>query len=130
MVCVARGCMCKTFRSDTYLLFCVCVCMCAVDLNAKKVETIAGGQASGHMDAAGPSASFAKPTDIVRSADGKRLYIADSHNCRIRRVDPTTKQVSTVAGIKEMVVCVCVRSAILQLQRRRIDWFSPLDLGC
>ena len=70
-----------------------------------KVSTIAGtfelprGQslfAFGDVDATGDAARFQHPIGIARHED--QLYVADSYNHKIRRVDPATGDVSTFLG--------------------------------
>ena len=62
------------------------------------VTTIAGIAASpGTTDAAsGLSASFQRPVGLA--SDDKFLYVADSSNPAIRRIDKTTTAVTTIAG--------------------------------
>ena len=59
------------------------------------VTTIAGSTA-GNTDAAGTAAKFNKPYDIA--VWGSTLYVVDAKNHRIRKVDLTSKAVTTIAG--------------------------------
>ena len=67
------------------LRLCVSVLLLCSVLNAQKtsVVTVAGGYQGNHKPAL--SASFAYPVAIASSGTGG-LYIADSHNCEIRKV--------------------------------------------
>ena len=70
-----------------------------LDLGTLQVVTRAGiiGTA-GHADGTGLAASFHEPEGITYDAGNNTLYIADSNNNEIRAMNPTTYQVSTVAG--------------------------------
>ncbi len=65
---------------------------------ATGVVTTLAGNGSGYADGVGTLAKFNLPRGIALSPDGKYALIADGQNSRIRRVDMTTKVVSTVAG--------------------------------
>ena len=61
------------------------------------VTTVAGGGCnSGPLDGTGAAACFVAPTGIT--TDGTNLYVADNFNDRIRKVDPVTGAVTTIAG--------------------------------
>jgi sugar lactone lactonase YvrE len=63
-------------------------------------RTLLGGEWwDGFAGDGGPatSARLAYPKGLARAADGT-LYIADTLNSRIRRVDPVTKVITTIAG--------------------------------
>jgi sugar lactone lactonase YvrE len=62
------------------------------------VETIAGNGVPGFADGAGPSARFNTPTGLAISADGNVLFVADTNNGRIRKIDLSNGRVSTLAG--------------------------------
>jgi sugar lactone lactonase YvrE len=62
------------------------------------VSTLAGSGTPGSYDGAGTDATFRNPVAVAVDATGA-VYVADSANARIRRVDPGPRhQVSTVAG--------------------------------
>jgi sugar lactone lactonase YvrE len=63
------------------------------------ITTIAGTAAQGFSGEAGPatSASIDSPTGLALDAIGN-LYLADTHNHRIRRIDATTGIITTIAG--------------------------------
>ncbi|HEY6414536.1 MAG TPA: Ig-like domain repeat protein [Edaphobacter sp.] len=62
------------------------------------ITTIAGNGTQGFSGDSGPSttASIDSPTGLA--ADSTNLYLADTHNHRIRKIDLTTGIITTVAG--------------------------------
>ncbi len=60
------------------------------------VTTIAGSGKAGSADGIGLAASFFKPLGIT--TDGTNLYVADTSNNKIRKIDMSTGAVSTLAG--------------------------------
>ena len=62
------------------------------------VETIAGNGVPGFADGEASRARFNTPTALALSDDGNFLFVADTNNNRIRRVDLISRRVSTVAG--------------------------------
>lgn len=72
----------------------------SLDLTTGKLRQVAGSGKQGYRDAAageGKSAMFNGPKGIAVGPDG-RLYVADTENQAIRRIDPNTGEVTTVAG--------------------------------
>ncbi len=67
-----------------------------IDLTTAVVSTVAGTTA-GFADGAANEAKFDQPADLVVDSFGD-LFVADSGNHRIRKVDGKTGTVSTVAG--------------------------------
>jgi DNA-binding beta-propeller fold protein YncE len=65
---------------------------------ARQVETLAGGDLFefGDTDGAGDAARFQHPLGVVY-ADGA-VYVADTYNHKIKRLDPETRAVKTYAG--------------------------------
>jgi hypothetical protein len=64
----------------------------------RTVSTLAGSGTPGAYDGAGTAASFRNPSAVTVDRTGA-VYVADSANNRIRRIDPRPPhQVSTVAG--------------------------------
>ncbi|HAY12849.1 MAG TPA: hypothetical protein DCY02_00085 [Armatimonadetes bacterium] len=59
--------------------------------------TFAGTGTSGFADAHFDLAQFSNPFDIEKGGDDK-FYVTDVNNKRLRRLDPVTSQVTTVAG--------------------------------
>ena len=69
-----------------------------VSLPTGYITTVAGGGTGGLGDGgAATAASLSYPTGVVVDASGN-LYIADSGDNRVRKVDHTTRKISTVAG--------------------------------
>lgn len=62
------------------------------------VTTLAGNGTAGYAVGAGTSAQFNTPTGIALGPDGM-LYVCDSKNYVVRKVDPTTGMASLYAGI-------------------------------
>lgn len=62
----------------------------------KVVTTLAGSAASGTVDAVGTAASFNNPEGLT--TDGSDLYLTDSANHNIRRINLLTAAVTTLAG--------------------------------
>lgn len=62
------------------------------------VETLAGNGVPGFADGIPENARFNTPTAIALSLDGSSLFVADTNNNRIRKVDLQTGMVSTAAG--------------------------------
>ncbi|MEX2186127.1 MAG: hypothetical protein WD875_05000 [Pirellulales bacterium] len=72
----------------------------SLDLSSGKLRHVAGSGKQGYQDAAagdGKSAMFNGPKGIAIGPD-RRLYVVDTENQAIRRVDPRTGEVTTVAG--------------------------------
>lgn len=62
------------------------------------VETVAGNGVPGFADGFVPNARFNTPTALALSLDGRFLFVADTNNNRVRRIELATGQVTTVAG--------------------------------
>jgi sugar lactone lactonase YvrE len=63
------------------------------------VTTIAGGGTAGYLDGQGTTARFnIQWSSVVVSPDGSVVYVSDSLNYRVRRVDVVTGLVVTLAG--------------------------------
>ena len=61
-----------------------------------EVKTIAGKRSQGYKDGNGTAAEFNGPTGLAVSGD--TLYVTDFGNNRIRAIDLTTNEVTTIAG--------------------------------
>lgn len=62
------------------------------------VETVAGNGVPGFADGEAHNARFNTPTGLALSADGKFLFVADTVNHRVRRIDLTAGKVETFSG--------------------------------
>jgi DNA-binding beta-propeller fold protein YncE len=89
-------------------------------LDGTLVETIGTG-ASGAADGSFDKASFYRPQGLV--LDGDSLYVADTENHLIRRIDLKAKTVQTVAGTGQQS-----REYFKQGPARTIELSSPWDL--
>jgi len=67
-----------------------------IEIATGLVTTLAGTTANGCLDAIGTAASFNKPFGIA--TDGGNLYVSDSGNNKIRKINIATGEVSTLAG--------------------------------
>ena len=65
---------------------------------ATGVVTTLAGNGSGFADGVGTMAKFNVPRGVAFSPDGTYILIADSWNFRVRRLDVTTRAVTTIAG--------------------------------
>ncbi len=75
----------------------------ALDLKNQSVKTVAGGDLFdfGDRDGRGDAVRLQHPLGIT--SDGHYLYLADTYNSKIKRLDPVTGQVSTffAGGLNE-----------------------------
>ena len=62
------------------------------------VTTLAGDGTPGARDGAAHAAQFNAPVGVAVSAGGERIYVADTYNDRIRLINTTDGQVTTLAG--------------------------------
>ncbi|EOD27951.1 hypothetical protein EMIHUDRAFT_44202, partial [Emiliania huxleyi CCMP1516] len=69
-----------------------------VEVATGAVTTIAGSGEDGSTDGVGGAAQFCIPCGLAISPDGGALFVADSSNDKIRRVEVATGEVTTVAG--------------------------------
>ena len=70
-----------------------------IDISSDEVATIAGNAGvAGNNNGAGTDARFNAPQSVVISADETFAIIADTDNHIIRRLDLTTREVTTLAG--------------------------------
>jgi len=68
-----------------------------IAISNRAVETLAGAYGlAGSTDGAGTTARFSSPGGLVHAAGA--LYVSDSSNHTIRKIDLTTKEVTTIAG--------------------------------
>lgn len=64
---------------------------------AGKVTVLAGSGTKGFADGVGEKAQFNAPHNLAVAPDGA-IYIADTLNHRVRKLDPKTRTVTTIAG--------------------------------
>lgn len=62
------------------------------------VDTLAGNGVPGFADGLALKARFNTPTALALSPDARALYVADTFNDRVRKIDLVTLRVTTVAG--------------------------------
>src|SRR5688572_13365589 len=62
-----------------------------------KVTVLAGSGKKGYRDGVGESAEFNAPHNLAVAPDGT-VYVADTANHRVRKLDVKTRAVTTVAG--------------------------------
>jgi Uncharacterized conserved protein len=67
-----------------------------VAIESGAVTTIAGSKGEGDSDGPGAEARFSHPSGVA--TDGGSLYVADTLNNKIRRIDIATGEVDTLAG--------------------------------
>ena len=72
-----------------------------VEVATGAVTTLAGSGENGHADGVGDAAQFGEPRGLSISPDGSALFVADSRNHKIRRVEVATGTVTTLAGSGE-----------------------------
>ena len=71
-----------------------------IDVATQTVTTIAGLAGNlGSADGAGSAARFSQPRGVAVNAAGTTVYVADSLNHTIRRIDVATRAVTTLAGL-------------------------------
>ncbi len=68
------------------------------DAKTDQVTLIAGDAKEGYGDGVGSNARFRQITGLLCHPNGKTLYVADCSNNRIRAVDLTSQNVSTLIG--------------------------------
>jgi DNA-binding beta-propeller fold protein YncE len=62
------------------------------------IELVLGNSATGFLDGVGTAARFNGPSGAVLSGDNRYLYIADTFNALLRRLDVQTGEVRTLLG--------------------------------
>ena len=71
-------------------------CIRKVDKDGKATTVAGSPEKEGYADGASSNALFRAPAGIAVSADGKTIYVSDTGNHRIRKIE--NGQVSTLAG--------------------------------
>ena len=69
-----------------------------IDLTRGTLAAAAGDGREDLRDGAADEASFAQPSGLSLSADGKTLFVADSESSGVRALDLTTRQTRTLLG--------------------------------
>ena len=69
-----------------------------IDVGSATVTTIAGSTSSTPLDGVGTNARFYNPAGIAATADGKTVFVTDFSGHKVRKVDVTTRTVTTLAG--------------------------------
>ncbi|EOD20444.1 hypothetical protein EMIHUDRAFT_208291 [Emiliania huxleyi CCMP1516] len=69
-----------------------------VEVATGEVRTIAGSDKAGDADGLGDAAEFCSPTGLAISPDGSALFVTDFSNDKIRRLEVTTGEVTTISG--------------------------------
>jgi DNA-binding beta-propeller fold protein YncE len=69
-----------------------------VRISDGQTSLVAGSGVEGYADGIGAAAKFYKPFGITIDSDGEFLYVADTNNQRIRRIEVATGTVTTLAG--------------------------------
>lgn len=88
-----------TDGSSLYIADTMNDCIRKMDLATGAVTTLAGKSGTeGYLDGTGTAALFDQPYAIAYSSTDKALYVADMLNYAIRKVDPSSGAVTTVAG--------------------------------
>jgi NHL repeat len=73
-------------------------CIRQIDIESGAVTTLAGGVGEvGYVDGGGRQARFFIPEGIT--TDGASLYVSDTHNHSIRKIDLESETVTTIAGL-------------------------------
>jgi streptogramin lyase len=75
-------------------------CLCRYDPTTGDVSTLAGTGAQGFQDGPAGSAQFSYPSGLAVDSNGNVL-VCDTYNHRIRCLDMTTNNVTTLAGTGE-----------------------------
>lgn len=70
----------------------------SMDLKSRVVKRLAGSGRENSLDGPLEEAALAQPSGLALSADGQRLYFADSESSSVRVVDLREKLVKTVVG--------------------------------
>jgi YVTN family beta-propeller protein len=62
------------------------------------VSTIAGGTTQAFCDGVDADARFDRPSGMLVTRDGSRIFVADTYNHRIRAIDTATRAVTTIVN--------------------------------
>ena len=93
----------------------------------RMITTVAGNGVEGFAGDGGPAtaASIDSPSGLALDAAGN-LYLADTHNGRVRLVSAATGVISTVAGVG-VPAAMCRGLAAMAARRRLRAWLCRED---
>jgi hypothetical protein len=74
-------------------------CVRQVAIASGTVTTLAGSNSAGFVDGAGTSATFNQPGGVAINTGRTHIFVADTANHLIRRIEIASRTVTTVAGI-------------------------------
>lgn len=89
------------------------------------LEILAGNTATGFVDGKGEQARFSGPSGAALSPDGAFLYVADTFNNLLRRVDTATGEVTTLAGRVQQQAAVDGRGTEARFKSPRALVITP-----
>ena len=69
-----------------------------VEVSTGMVSTVAGGESGGYIDGRGTLALFNYPISVAISPDGGSIFVSDSNNNAIRKIQVGNHLVTTLAG--------------------------------
>ncbi len=72
------------------------------DVASEQLSTLAGSAISGYRNGIGADARFNQPAGMAITSNGKYLYVCESENHCIRKIDTQTAEVSLFTGTPEV----------------------------
>lgn len=72
--------------------------ICRVDAASGQLTVVAGSGVDSFLDGPAAMAQFSFPSDVAVDTAGN-IYVTDTFNSRVRKIDPATKMVSTFIGV-------------------------------
>jgi len=70
----------------------------SINISTHVVSTLAGSGKAGYKNDVGRNAMFHTPHAVACSPDARYVFVADTYNHRVRRVDTRTGMTATIAG--------------------------------
>ena len=95
-----------------------------IEIATGEVQTLAGGIEPGFADGVGGAARFEQPTDLASDHAGN-LYVVDSGNRLIRKIDLATAAVTTVVGTPNAQAGVLLGALPGRLNELRVMTMLP-----
>jgi YVTN family beta-propeller protein len=86
---------------------------------------LAGNTATGFVDGPGTAARFSGPAGATLSPDGTSVYVADTFNNLLRRIDTSTGAVSTLVGQVQQAAAVDGTGTAARLKNPRALTLAP-----